>query len=79
MSHGCPVVCSNAGSIPEVVGDAGVYFDPSDSDELRSALESVATPEGLQANLRGRGYRRISAFSWDRCAEETATIYREMM
>jgi glycosyltransferase involved in cell wall biosynthesis len=79
MSHGCPVVCSNAGAIPEVVGDAGVYFDPNNSDELRSALEYVATNEGLQADLRMRGYRRISAFSWDRCAASTARIYRDIM
>lgn len=76
MSHGCPVVCSNAGAISEVVGDAGVYFDPNNSDELRSALERVATDEGLQADLRVRGYHRISAFSWDRCAEATAKVYR---
>ena len=37
MSHGCPVVCSNGGSIPEVVGDAGVYFDPNSAEELRMA------------------------------------------
>jgi glycosyltransferase involved in cell wall biosynthesis len=79
MSHGCPVVCSNAGSIPEVVGDAGVYFDPTNSEELRSTLEAVATDEGLQASLRMRGYQRISEFSWDRCAEATAGIYRDIM
>ena len=62
MSHGCPVVCSNAGPIPEVVGDAGVYFDPDNAEELRAALERVVTTEGLQADLRARGYRRITAF-----------------
>ena len=79
MSHGCPVVCSNAGAIPEVVGDAGVYFDPNNAEELRTALERVATTEGLRADLRARGYARIAAFSWDRCAAETARIYREIM
>lgn len=79
MSQGCPVVCSNAGAIPEVVGDAGVYFDPNNCDELRLSLERVATNEALQADLRMRGYQRISAFSWDRCAEATAKIYREIM
>ncbi len=79
MSHGCPVVCSNAGSIPEVVGDAGVYFDPDNPEELRTALERVATTETLQADLRTRGYARIAEFSWDKCAAETAQIYREIM
>ena len=79
MSHGCPVVCSNAGAIPEVVGDAGVYFDPNSPEELRTALERVVTTEALQADLRARGYTRIAAFSWDKCAAETAQIYREIM
>lgn len=79
MSHGCPVVCSNAGSIPEVVGDAGVYFDPNNPEELRTALERVATREQLQADLRARGYARIGEFSWDKCAAATAQIYREII
>jgi glycosyltransferase involved in cell wall biosynthesis len=79
MSHGCPVVCSNSGSIPEVVGDAGVYFDPYNAEEMRSMLERVVTTEELQADLQARGYKRLSTFSWERCAEETARIYREII
>lgn len=79
MSHGCPVVCSNAGSIPEVVADAGAYFDPNSPEELRTTLERVATDEALQADLRARGYERLAAFSWDKCAADTARIYREIV
>jgi len=79
MSHGCPVVCSNKGSIPEVVGDAGVYFDPNNPEELRTVLERVVTTEALQADLRARGYAHIATFSWDKCAAATAQIYREIM
>ncbi len=78
MSHGCPVVCSNGGSIPEVVGDAGVYFDPNSAEELRTALERVVTTQGLQDDLRARGHSRLAAFSWDKCAAETAQIYRQI-
>ncbi|OBB63388.1 glycosyltransferase family 1 protein [Mycobacterium sp. 852014-50255_SCH5639931] len=79
MSHGCPVVCSTGGSLPEVVGDAGIYFDPASADDLRAVLERVATTEDLQTDLRARGYSRISAFSWDKCAAETAQIYRQIV
>jgi glycosyltransferase involved in cell wall biosynthesis len=79
MSHGCPVVCSNAGAIPEVVGDAGLYFDPNSPAELRTVLERVVTTEDLRADLRARGYARLGAFSWDTCAAATAQVYREIM
>jgi hypothetical protein len=57
MGYGGPVVCST-----EVVGDAGAYFDPTNSAGLRSTLEHVATNEGLQANLRIRAYRVPRSF-----------------
>jgi len=79
MSHGCPVVCSNAGAIPEVVGDAGVYFDPNNPEDMRMAVECVVTTEKLQADMRARGYARIDMFSWDKCAAATAQIYRQIM
>ncbi len=79
MSHGCPVVCSSAGPIPEVVGDAGIYFDPTSVEDLRTALERVVTTAGLRETLRKRGSERLAVFSWDKCAAETAQIYRELV
>ncbi|MDD4868409.1 MAG: glycosyltransferase family 1 protein [Mycobacterium sp.] len=75
MSYGCPVVCSNTGSIPEVVGDAGLYFDPTSVEDLRTVLERVATTEELQTELRALGRARLNEFSWDECAAETLRIY----
>lgn len=79
MSCNCPVICSNASSIPEVVGDAAVLFDPSDTDAMRVAIESVVTSESTRALLIARGGRRIEVFSWDRCAAETASVYCKML
>ncbi|WP_144208674.1 glycosyltransferase family 4 protein [Mycobacterium tilburgii] len=79
MSYGCPVVCSTEGSIPEVVGDAGLYFNPSDPEDLRGTLERVVTSEELRADLRTRGYHRVDTFSWDKCAAATADIYRQIV
>ena len=78
MSSGCPVVCSDRASIPEVVGDAGLYFDPTNVEELRAVLERVATDESLRTQMRSRGYTRVAAFSWDACASATAQIYRNV-
>ncbi len=79
MSCGCPVVCSNTSSIPEVVGGAGQYFDPDDTAALRAALEAVALDDGRHAELRASGLQRCQDFSWQRCAEATANVYRSLL
>lgn len=79
MSYGCPVVCSNSSSIPEVVGDAGGYFDPDDLASIRMALENVALSDEKCADLVTAGYRRLDFFSWEKCAAETLSIYRNLL
>ena len=79
MSNGCPVVCSNAGSIPEIVGDGGILFDPTDVDELREILERVVTTPELQSDMSARGFARLANFSWDKCAVETARVYEKVL
>jgi glycosyltransferase involved in cell wall biosynthesis len=76
MAYGCPVISSDRGSLPEVVGDAGVYFDPESIDDIRAVLERVSADAALQQQLRQRGRERAEAFSWDRCAAQTAAVYR---
>ncbi len=79
MSLGCPVICSNTSSIPEVVGSAGEYFDPSDVQSIRRALERVLESKSRRAELIDLGNARVSLFSWDRCAAETLDIYRKLV
>lgn len=76
MSMDCPVACSNTSSIPEVVGDAAAYFDPSSVDSLRSTLENVLGASAASADLVKRGKVRLMRYSWRRCAEQTVDIYR---
>lgn len=78
MSFNCPVVCSNKGSIPEIVGDAGEYFDPTDIDNMRDAIERVVDSDSRRAELMEKGRQRLKMFSWDRCAKETAAVYRKL-
>lgn len=78
MSAGCPVVCSDASSIPEVVGDAGEYFSPLDVASIRNAVERVVYDDRLRAELVKRGLRRCAQFSWDKCANETMQIYQRL-
>jgi glycosyltransferase involved in cell wall biosynthesis len=78
MACGTPVLCSNASSLPEVVGDGGLLFDPTDAAGLaRLIAETVASP-ATRAELRRRGMRRAEHFSWQKVATATRRIYEEV-
>jgi len=77
MAAGVPVVASDAGSLPEVVGDAGVLVDPDDTSAWADAVERLAHDESLRAELVARGTARQERFRWDRVARDTAAIYDE--
>jgi glycosyltransferase involved in cell wall biosynthesis len=79
MAVGCPVACSDAGSIREVVGDAGAYFHPDDVGGLRSILERLAQDRAYAAQLRALGFAQIQKYSWERCAGETLRLYERLL
>ena len=79
MEFSCPVICSNTSSIPEVAGDAAVYFDPSDTASIQHTLEATLFDQNLLDDLRKRGLKRQSEFSWDRCAKETLAVYYSLL
>jgi glycosyltransferase involved in cell wall biosynthesis len=78
MALGCPVVSSRGGSLPEIVGNAALLFDPENTSELMEALVPVLTSPALVNGLRVRGQRRAAEFSWEKCASQTAQVYREL-
>ena len=77
MACGTPVVASQAGSIPEVVGDAALLVNPERIDELTEALDRVLLSHETRESLVTRGFRRSKTYSWKRTAELMAEIYRE--
>jgi glycosyltransferase involved in cell wall biosynthesis len=78
MACGTPVIGSNAASIPEVMGDAGILFDPSVDRDLAGALRLVLDDSSLRDTLREKGLRRAKLFTWSRCAEGTLKLYRSL-
>lgn len=78
MSFGCPIVASTGGAIPEIVGPAGFYFQPDDSDMLRSVLEKVLSDSSLQIRLREEMQRRALRFSWQQTAQQTLECYQKV-
>lgn len=79
LACGTPVVASTAGSLPEVIGDAGVYFDPHDAAGLDWALRRVLTDPALRAELARRGPLRAARFNWARTARATLQACDEVV
>jgi glycosyltransferase involved in cell wall biosynthesis len=74
MAAGRAVAVSSAASLPEVCGDAAVYFDPDREEEIASALRTLARDGALRDELGQAGRERARTFTWDRCAAETREV-----
>jgi glycosyltransferase involved in cell wall biosynthesis len=74
MSVNTPVLASSASSIPEVVGDAALLFDPKDTNEIAHRMLQVYEDKELRKRLSDLGAQRARLFSWDRTARETIAI-----
>lgn len=79
MACGTPVVASSASSIPEVGGDAALYFDPADVGEMAVTLRRVLSDRVLQEELRARGLAQAARFSWAQAADKTYAVYRNLL
>lgn len=79
MAHNCSVVTSNSSSMPEVVGDAGEYFDPLDLDGQADAICNVVFDIKRSNQLIELGGKRLAMFSWEHCALETFSVYQKVL
>ena len=79
MACGTPVVASNRGSLPEVVGDAGCFFDPYNLQAMVGALRHVLSDDALRAQMREAGLLRAQQFMWDKAARDALTIFHELV
>lgn len=73
----CPVAVSNNSSLPEVGGDAAVYFNPTSKTEITEAMLKVLTNPELRAEMIVKGRQRLTDFSWEKCARETLAVLEE--
>ena len=78
MACGCPVVSSNASSLPEVMGDAGIIVDPLDVDGIAEAVSRVLGDRHLRQQMVAKGLVQASKFTWHRAAEETWGVYQKL-
>lgn len=79
MACGTPVMCSNAGSLPEIGADAALYFDPYDIESMATVMNEFLTDSDRQIELRRRAIRRAGEFSWVKAAKATLEVYRRAL
>ena len=78
MACGTVVVAANSSSIPEVVGDAGILFDPKAANDLADILLSLLDSPSERDRLIAKGFDRNKQFSWDKTAEQTVAVYKSL-
>lgn len=74
---GAPVVASNAGALPEILGDSALLVDPHNTQEIAEAIYKVLSDKKLRNDLIKKGQENIKRFSWPKCAKETLKILCE--
>jgi glycosyltransferase involved in cell wall biosynthesis len=79
MARGCPVVLARAGALPEVGGEAAVYFDPDDPDDLAVAIRRAVVERRERQRLAEAGRERAAQFSWEKTAQATVAVYEEVL
>ncbi|MEI6228484.1 MAG: glycosyltransferase family 1 protein [Candidatus Saccharibacteria bacterium] len=75
MGYGAPVVSSNATCLPEVYGDAAIYFDPNSTDDMADAIRKILNNDKLRDEQIKKGYQQLNKYSWRKMATETHDVY----
>lgn len=75
MACGTPVASSNTTSLPEVLGDAAIYFDPQNPEEMAEKIKLVLTDKKLYNELVKKGFKQIEKYSWEKMGRETMEVY----
>jgi glycosyltransferase involved in cell wall biosynthesis len=78
MASGVPIISSDRGSLPEIIGNAGIVIDPDRIEELTAAMASLLESSSLRESLVARGLRRVNDFSWQITARKTRDVYLEI-
>ncbi len=75
---GVPVACSKVASIPEIVGEGGLYFDPKNIEDMANKIEILISYESKRQEIIQKGYENIKRFSWEKMGRETYEVYKEV-
>lgn len=78
MKYGCPVVTSDISSLPEAGGDAAIYFDPENVEDIMQKIVNVLNDKDLKSRMIRRGHEQIKKFSWEKSAREVLSVFEEV-
>src|SRR4030067_827779 len=79
MAAGTPVAAASCTSLPEVVGDAALLFDPLEVEDMADKMLALLTDETLKESLVERGYRNVRRFRWSNCCRQTAVEFDKIL
>jgi glycosyltransferase involved in cell wall biosynthesis len=79
MASGIPIAASQSTALPEICGDAAIFFDPEDIGQISTAMERLYIDNTLRDDLVHRGLERARYFSWQRAAQQTLVVFREAL
>jgi len=79
MACGCPVAVSNSSSLPEVCGDAAMFFDPYSVEDIKNAIEQIFINENLKQNLIEKGLIQARKYDWEKTAKKIIKIFKEVI
>lgn len=78
MACGCPVITSNTSSLPEIAGDAGIFFNPSETQTLAQEIISLSNNPGKQEIVRKKGLEQVKQFTWEKSCDEVIKVYQSV-
>ena len=79
MARSCPVACSQAGGLPEAGGEAALYFDPREPEDIADAIRALIEDEDMRERMIEAGRARVADLSWEKVADRTIEVYRELL
>ena len=79
LNQGTPVVASLEGPVPEVIGEAGVYFDPKDPEQMAKVMADLLKDPARQKHLVQKGQKTIEKYSWENMAREALGVYKKVI
>jgi len=79
MACGTPVITSGVSSLPEVGGDAALYVDPLNIEDIADKISQLLSDDTLKSEMREKGFEQVKKFSWEKCAKETLEVYNKVL